>query len=696
MKYKTEWLAIMKYKIQPVFIFSLMFILSYTLYSQSIPEDSLYLDQTPPGNKPKVFQLPVDSGLFAAERIAVTNDGKEIYYGEVDNYPPKIAKIKYFLYSNNKWNGPFTLFNNFGAPALSVNNQKLYFANELYCVKNDTGWSTPVKFWSTSKHLHYPQETNAGNYYLSSLPDRGGTGRMDWSKLIIGNTDTTVQSLGLPLNTYNDNLDFYIARDESFIILVSGSKDRKCFGYSDLFISFKKNDNTWTNPKNLGLEININDPYDGRWGPYVTVDNKYLFYSHGKDPSTAGINWVRIDKLIDSLKHTDFAPYASWPIASQTAMKGVLFNFTVPDSAFYDDDDNNTLTYSAALNNGKSLPGWLSFNSATKTFSGIPNKTEIDSIKVTVTDTAGASTSDVFTITVANQAIDYFGQTPPGDSAVVFAPGLVSLTDRLENSLAFSPDGNECFISVWGANYSSAEIYWMKRVGNEWTPQVEAPFSKGHFASRPFFSLDGSRLYFHYANFTGPDPYNIWMVQRTYNGWSEPIHLPSPINSNYRDGSYSETADGTVYFISNRPGGYDNKGDIWRTCKVPGQPLQVENLGNIVNSSAWDGDSFVSPDGSFLIFTSERPGGYGSSDIYITYKKDDGNWTQPVNMERNGNGINIKNTASVGPSISPDGKFLFFSHWAGTPTGETADIYWISTKVIDDIKKEVFNSKITK
>jgi len=280
----------------------IFFLTTYSLiYSQSIPEDSLYLGQIPPGNEPKAFRLPVDSGLFAAERIAVSNDGKEIYYGETDNYPPKITKIKYFKYFNDKWNGPITLFNNFGAPALSVDNRKLYFETEPYCVKNDTGWSAPLKFRSISKRIHYLQETNSGSYYLSSIPDKGGTGGMDWSKLIISTTDTTVQSLGLPLNTVNDDLDFFIARDESFIILVSGSKSRKCFGYSDLFISIKRDDNTWTNPKNLGPEININDPSDGRWGPYVSVDNKYLFYSHGKDPSTAGINWVST-KVIENIK----------------------------------------------------------------------------------------------------------------------------------------------------------------------------------------------------------------------------------------------------------------------------------------------------------------------------------------------------------------------------------------------------------
>jgi hypothetical protein len=294
---------------------------------------------------------------------------------------------------------------------------------------------------------------------------------------------------------------------------------------------------------------------------------------------------------------------------------------------------------------------------------------------------------EIFTlITVAQNKFDYFGQTLPKDSAVIFASGIVSLPNRSECRIVFSPGGNECFFNVWATDYSSAKIYYTKRENNIWMPQVEAPFSFGHMAGDPFLSSDGNRLFFHYANYKGPEPYDIWMVQRTADGWSEPRHLPAPVNSDFRDGSYSETTDGKVYFTSNRPGGFDNKGDIWRTSQVPGQTLQVENMGETVNSTAWDASPCIAPDESYLIFSSERPGGHGYSDLYITYKKEDGSWIIPVNMEMNGAGINLKNTATGDASLSPDGRFLFFSR--------SGDLYWISTKIIDEIKNEVFSPKM--
>ena len=107
----------MKHKLQPVLILSLVTILSFVSYSQAIVNDSLYLGQTPPGNTPKIFQLPVGAGLFAAERIAISADGKEIYYSELNGYTNQtISRIKYLKYSDGMWNSPTVLFVGFIAP----------------------------------------------------------------------------------------------------------------------------------------------------------------------------------------------------------------------------------------------------------------------------------------------------------------------------------------------------------------------------------------------------------------------------------------------------------------------------------------------------------------------------------------------------------------------------------------------------
>jgi hypothetical protein len=266
----------------------------------------------------------------------------------------------------------------------------------------------------------------------------------------------------------------------------------------------------------------------------------------------------------------------------------------------------------------------------------------------------------------------YFGQTPPGTTPQLFAPGILSLSNRLEDHVAFSPDGNECFFVVWGANFSSASINWWKSVNNSWTSLGVAPFSAGLYASSPSFSADDNKLFFKYAN-------DIWMVQRTADGWSDRQVLPAPINSSYAESGYSETAGGTSYFYSNRPGGQGttNLYDIWRTRQVPGQPLQAENLGPTVNSTAADYDPCVARDGSYLIFTSERPGGIGYSDLYVSFANGNGGLTAPVNLNNYCPGINLAGYTTVGPSLSTDGRFLFFTRYRNTGV-ETEDVYWVA------------------
>ncbi|RPI59182.1 MAG: hypothetical protein EHM44_12580 [Ignavibacteriales bacterium] len=86
-------------------VISMLVISSILLSAQTIPDDSLYLGQTPPGNIRKIFNLTVDQGYFAAEKIAISPNGKEIYYEEVNSNWTSF-KFKYYKYYNNKWNGP--------------------------------------------------------------------------------------------------------------------------------------------------------------------------------------------------------------------------------------------------------------------------------------------------------------------------------------------------------------------------------------------------------------------------------------------------------------------------------------------------------------------------------------------------------------------------------------------------------------
>ena len=374
--------------LRPILLILTFSLLNNSVFAQKIPIDSLFLGQTLPGNTPKIFPLSANQGFFVAERIVISNDGKDIYYSEIEAYYPlKGASIKKYTYSNGKWIGPIKLFEGF-APALSITGDTMYFEriesdrhSETYIsVKNRAGWSNPKRILTGLDVAHYYQFTNNGNYYISSKSG-SGAGLSDWCKLNIKGVDTTALSLGRPLNTGGENQDFFISKDESFMIVTN----RPLLG-----ISYRKKDGSWTNPRNFGPEINFGL---GSWGPWVTPDNKYLFYTTGtkQDYSDVCVYWVRIDGAIDSLKNTNLSPYIKALIPNQAAIVGQSFSFTVPENIFFDDDNKVALTHSAQMIDGKPIPAWIVFDPATKTFSGTPLEAGELTVIVVVTDSESAT-----------------------------------------------------------------------------------------------------------------------------------------------------------------------------------------------------------------------------------------------------------------------------------------------------------------
>jgi len=277
-------------------------ILATTSFSQSTLTGCSYLGQNPPGNIPIALPLFVNEGFFAAERIAISSDGRDIYYSEIKSYYPiRGENIKRYTFADGKWNGPFDLFIGF-APALSITGDTMYIerkdaenkSSAYISVRTGSDWGTPKRILSKLDKAHNYQDTGKGNHYISSISENG-YGLNDWCNVLISGPDTTASSLGRPLNTGGENLDFFISGDETFMIVTNRP---------GLGISYRNNDGSWTNPKNFGPEINFGL---GSWGPWVSPDNKYLFYTTGTKPdySDVYVYWVRIDGMIDSLRNSE-------------------------------------------------------------------------------------------------------------------------------------------------------------------------------------------------------------------------------------------------------------------------------------------------------------------------------------------------------------------------------------------------------
>lgn len=273
-----------------------------TALSQNIPDSVSYLGQTPPGTIRKIFNLTPDPGYYAVEKIAISADGTEIFFEETNNSWTSF-RFKYYKYENAAWNGPFPLFNNYYCLSLSPDGERLYFENNNYrdgwiSHRTATSWAPPSRFLN-SFQVHSLNETESGKFYFSSHPAQG-LGQFDICKLAIENSDTTLLGLGSTVNSGSNEGDFFLSKDESFMIFMSNRPGGH--GTTDLYISFKDNTGTWTNPQNLGTRVNTPDD---DFGPFVTADNKYLFYESGYS-SPSSIYWVKINDLIDSLRTVIF------------------------------------------------------------------------------------------------------------------------------------------------------------------------------------------------------------------------------------------------------------------------------------------------------------------------------------------------------------------------------------------------------
>ncbi|MBI2417939.1 MAG: T9SS type A sorting domain-containing protein [Ignavibacteriales bacterium] len=384
---------------QKILVVSIVLLSTLSVYGQPIPADSMYLGQAQPQNTPKIFNLPVTSGHRACERIAISADGKEIFYGELNTYPVTSGRVRCLKYLENKWQGPFDVFEGFIAPKFSINDSILYLQNSkfytYYSKRTSTGWSAPVRLFSKNIRTHYFQMTNLNNFYASSYYE-GSTADGNLSKLIVVNQDTLLQSLGAPLNSSNQENDFFMAADESYVLFSKNA----LYEAGDIYLSFKKENGRWTNPKKLGDAIN-KPGNSWEYGQFVSHDGKYLFFTRGGNSMASYYTyWVKIDNIVDSLRVTNFVPYLNYQIPAQSIDTGRALSYIIPDSTFIDDDGNNTLTYSAALSDGNPLPAWLSFNPGTRAFQGTPSVSGKINVKVTALDSAHAAVACTFAINV--------------------------------------------------------------------------------------------------------------------------------------------------------------------------------------------------------------------------------------------------------------------------------------------------------
>ncbi len=254
----------------------------------------------------------------------------------------------------------------------------------------------------------------------------------------------------------------------------------------------------------------------------------------------------------------------------------------------------------------------------------------------------------------------YLGQKKPGKTPQVFAPNFISI-EEYEFGSVFNAKGDEFYYGV-DVNGKS-EIRFSKRKGKKWTEPVVLLVHERYGYNDPFLSPDENRLYFisqRALDGNGPakEDHDIWYVERTQKGWSEPINAGPNINSGGNEYYISFTKEGTMYFSSNINAPEERKQsdlDIYYSKYVDGTFQKAIRLSDAINTPAYEADVYVAPDESYLIFCSTRNTGLGRGDLYISFKNTDGTWTRAINM---GDKINTEHH-ELCPYVTPDGKYFF-------------------------------------
>ncbi len=300
-----------------------------------ISNDSTYLGQDPPGMMPEIFAPGIISLEDRFETYpAFSPDGKELFF-TVTNAAWSAGKILHIKVQDGVWPEPDT-------PAFSNNNhinwesfispdgQKMFFSSnrppsastDIWMIEriSDTSWLEPVQLdepVNSSAADGSVCVTSNGTLYFKSKRGGGIGGSWLFRSELNGGIYSDVENLGELIKTGSGESEPYMSPDESYLIFISQTRSGGQGGW-DLWICFENDDGSWTDPVNMGLSINTSDD---EYGPRVTHDGKYLFFTREERGQNMDIYWVNAS-IIEEIKST-------LPTYNNTIIKdeGIYINF---------------------------------------------------------------------------------------------------------------------------------------------------------------------------------------------------------------------------------------------------------------------------------------------------------------------------------------------------------------------------------
>jgi hypothetical protein len=258
------------------------------------------------------------------------------------------------------------------------------------------------------------------------------------------------------------------------------------------------------------------------------------------------------------------------------------------------------------------------------------------------------------------QCAPYLGEPTPGSSPVVFAPGVVSTDSAWEFSITFSPGGMEFYFTRRRGSGEHPKhhdgrntILVSRCLEGSWSAPEVAGFSGEFPDHEPYITLDGTKLFWG-SNRPFPDGrtgYAIWYAARNDSGWGDPQLAGI-------EGMYITATD---------------RGDLY-TSGIDKYRFEAGTYSGPIAVGVRGSHPYIAPDESFMLFDRERRvDGEILSFMYLTVRNSDGTWTEPVELQGDLN-------RGICPSITPDGKYFFYS--------SGGSLYWVNTAVLQRYKRQ--------
>jgi hypothetical protein len=280
----------------------------------------------------------------------------------------------------------------------------------------------------------------------------------------------------------------------------------------------------------------------------------------------------------------------------------------------------------------------------------------------------------------------FFGQTPPGETPIRFATEIITDDFYPHSILIISPEGDRIYWSTFLDTVSSDKALYYSDFDGENLSIATEETTLDEYGILSFIFLDDeNKILFGslqpYDEMDGKLVRAVWSSEKTESGWSKPQPIESTVDTNWASlGSVSINSAGDIYFVGRMESG---TAKIYCAKYVDGNYQKFEPLPEIINTGITLDPSIDFQDQFLLFAASNRVDNIGIIDLYISYKDENDNWSEPTNL---GQEICTQFIDRF-PMITSDGKYFFFvtSHSNHFPSTHT-HFYWVDAKIIEELK----------